>query len=100
MKKKNKAPSAQDFFTEFGKKVYTLMYEIDREYFDISALGSALSIEEIDRLQKLQMSRTKLANNKIELLYELLETLKHAKEKNELSLEEVIRRKREQKKMP
>lgn len=100
MKKKNQAPSAQDFFTEFGKKVYTLMYEIDREYFDISALGSALSIEEIDRLQKLQMSRTKLANNKIELLYELLETLKHAKEKNELSLEEVIRRKREQKKMP
>ena len=100
MKKKDKAPSAEDFFTEFGKKIYTLMFEIDREYFDISALGSALSVEEIDRLQKLQMSRTKLANNKIELLYELLETLKHAKEKSELSLEEIIRRKRDQKKMP
>lgn len=97
MKKKDRAPIASDFFTEFGKKVYTLMYEIDREYFDISALGSALSVEEIDRLQKLQMSRTKLANNKIELLYELLDTLKNAKEKSELSLEEIIRRKRNQK---
>lgn len=100
MKKKNEAPSTQDFFSEFGKKVYALMCEIDREYFDVSALGAALSIEEIDRLQKLQMSRAKLANNKIELLYELLETLKHAKGKSELSLEEIIRRKRDQKKMP
>lgn len=100
MKKKNKAPDAEDFFTEFGRKVYRLMYEIDREYFDVSALGSALTVEEIDRLQKLQMSRAKLANNKIELLYELLDTLKNAKEKNELSLEEIIRRKRDQKKMP
>ena len=87
----------EDFFTEFGKKVYGLMDSLEREYFDISALGSALSLEEIDRLQKLQMSRSKLANNKIELLYELLETLKNAKEKSELSLEEIIRRKRNQK---
>lgn len=97
MKKKDKAPSVSDFFTEFGRKIYGLMLEIDREYFDISALGSALSLEEIDRLQKLQMSRAKLANNKIELLYELLDTLKNAKEKSKLSLEEIIRRKRNQK---
>ncbi len=97
MKKKDKAPGAEDFFTEFGRKIYGLMLEIDREFFDISALGSALSVEEIDRLQKLQMSRAKLANNKIELLYELLDTLKNAKEKSELSLEEIIRRKRNQK---
>ena len=97
MKKKGQAPKVEDFFTEFGKKVYGLMDSLEREYFDISALGSALSVEEIDRLQKLQMSRSKLANNKIELLYELLETLKNAKEKSELSLEEIIRRKRTQK---
>ena len=97
MKKKGQAPSADDFFSEFGKKVYRLMQDLEREYFDISALGSALSVEEIDRLQKLQMSRAKLANNKIELLYELLETLKHAKKKSELSIEEIIRQKRNQK---
>ena len=98
MKRKGTAPKPEDFFTEFGRRIYALMLSIERDYFDISTLGAALSIEEVDRLQKLQMSRSKLANNKIELVYELLDTLKNAKEKKELSLEEIIAKKRSGKK--
>ena len=89
----NVLPSEDDFFTEFGKRIYRLMRSFDGE-FDISRLGEGLTVEEVDRLQKLRMSREALADNKLETLLEFIEALRASNDKNELSLEELIAQKR------
>lgn len=83
-----------EFFTEFGKKIYRLMRSHEGE-FDISSLGEALSVEEVDRLQSLRMSREALADNKIETLLEFIDILRASTGKNELSLEDLIAQKRQ-----
>ncbi len=83
----------EEFFTEFGKKVYRLMRSHEGE-FDISCLGETLSVEEVDRLQSLRMSREALADNKIETLFEFIGVLRASVGKNEISLEELIAQKR------
>jgi len=86
-----------EFFTEFGKKIYRLMCSHEGE-FDISCLGEALSVEEVDRLQSLRMSREALADNKIETLLVFIDVLRSSARKNELSLEDLIAQKRQKNK--
>ena len=55
MEKKGIAFSSDDFFTSFSKKIVALMLSFEGRPFDISSLGTELSVEETDRLTKLKM---------------------------------------------
>ncbi len=94
MQKKGMPLTEDVFFTEFGRKVARAILSFEGASFELSSLGADMTVEENDRLQRLKMSRQQLANNKFELLAELFATLGDAKEKDSLSLEEIIRRKR------
>lgn len=85
----------EDFFTEFGRKVYERMLSFEGESYDISRLGESLTVEEVDRLTLLKMNREALTDNSEELLKSLTEALRQAVHKESLSLEELIRQKRE-----
>ena len=87
----------EDFFTEFGKKIYRLMLLTEGE-FDLSSLGETLTVEEVDRLQSIRIAREALADNKIETLVAFIDALREAKGKNDLSLEDLIAQKRRQNK--
>lgn len=89
------APPPEIFFTAFGRKIYERMLSFEGENFDISRLGESLTVEEVDRLTELKMRREALTDNTEALLYSLLEALRDATRKNELSTEELIRQKRE-----
>ena len=54
-----------------------------------------MTVEEVDRLTELRMRREALTDNTEALLSSLLETLRGATRKKELSTEELIRQKRE-----
>lgn len=86
----------EDFFTEFGKKIYRLMTSVEGE-FDISTLGETLAVEEVDRLQSLRLRREELADNKIETMIGFIDVLRSVKDIKELSLEELIAQKRKKK---
>ena len=87
----------EDFFSDFSKKIYGLMKASESE-FTLSSLGEALTVEEIDRLQKLRLHREELSDNKIETLEEMIEKLRTSANQKELSLEELIAQKRKKSK--
>ena len=62
--------SAEDFFTEFGRRVFELMSDMERgsDGFSFSALGAGLSPDEMGRLVWLQQDRQALQNNGKEVL--------------------------------
>ncbi len=93
--KAGKKPAPEEFFSEFGRKIYTRMLDFGGGYFDISALGETLSVEEVDRITSLKRSREMLADNRIELFWELFDRMREAMRKDSLTTEEIIRRKRE-----
>ncbi|MBR2986790.1 MAG: DNA primase [Clostridia bacterium] len=93
MKNRNIVLLPEDFFTEFSRKIFTSMVSFESE-FDISLLGESLTVEEVDRLQKLRMHREELSDNKIETLTALIGVLKDSAGKKELTLEELIASKR------
>ena len=97
MKNRGYSLTEDDFFTEFGKKIYRAMLSFEGE-FDISSLGESLAVEEIDRLQSLRMAREELADNKIETMFGFVDALREATAKKELSLEDLIASKRKKNK--
>ena len=71
--------SADDFFTDFGRRVFTAMTE-GEGMTNISLLAEQFSPDEISRITKMQVDRTQLTRNGREVLLDNIRTLKREKE--------------------
>ena len=98
MEKKGIAFSSDDFFTSFSKKIVALMLSFEGRPFDISSLGTELSVEETDRLTKLKMDREKLTDNSLQLLTEIYGKMVEDVRRSEMTADEIIKKKREKRK--
>ncbi len=98
MEKKGIAFSSDDFFTSFSKKIVALMLSFEGRTFDISSLGTELSVEETDRLTKLKMDREKLTDNSLQLLTEIYGKMVEDVRRSEMTADEIIKKKREKRK--
>lgn len=98
MRKKGTLPLESDFFTEFGKKVFSLMSELSMtDNFSDSMLGESLTPDEMSRLEKIKITRRQVTSNTIEILYDCLETLKRARSADEKDVGDIIKEKRKKK---
>jgi hypothetical protein len=96
LKNKDKLPSVEDFFTAFGKKVYSLILEQwDGEVFHESVLGESLSPDEMSRLVKMKLARQRLTRNTVEVLLECYHTLLESTSQNTLDIDDILSQKRE-----
>lgn len=69
--------SDADFFTEFGKKVFNSVFEIESQgAFDLGMLGEYFTPEEQGRIMRMQLSRSQLTDNGYEVFCESVESLK------------------------
>lgn len=82
-----------DFVTAFNRKVYEKMLSLGKG-FDIGLLGEDLSADEVSRVVKYTISRQDLSDNGMNVIAQCVDKLKKNREKEELSLEELIARKR------
>ncbi len=82
-----------DFVTDFNRRVYSKMKELGSG-FDIGLLGDDFSQEEISRIVRNSVSRQSLTDNGEKVLFECISKLKNLKQKESLSLEELIASKR------
>lgn len=99
MKKKDALPPEDVFFTEFGKKVYSLMRELSKEEsFSEAMLGEELTPDEMSRLESIKMTRRQVGANTIEILLDCFETLKSASASKDRDIADILREKRKQKK--
>lgn len=87
---------AEDFVTEFNRRVFEKMAELGSSY-DIGLLGDTFTQEEISRIVRNSVSRQALTNNTIDEVRRCLERLRTLKNKESLSLEELIASKRKKK---
>ncbi len=87
------ALSEDDFVTEFNRRVYVKMKELGKS-FDIGLVGEDFSQEEISRIVRNSVSRQSLTENGTKVLDECISRLKKLKQKENLSLEELIASKR------
>ena len=85
--------SADDFVTEFNKRVFEKMAELGSD-FDLGLLGEAFEQDEISRIVKNSVSRQSLTENNIKVVSDCLTRLRSIKQKENLSLEELIASKR------
>ena len=63
--------------------------------FEAGMLGEVLSVEEMDRLALLKQNRSKLQNNNLSVLADSISRLREATAKKELSIEEILGKKRQ-----
>ncbi|MBQ9099065.1 MAG: DNA primase [Clostridia bacterium] len=79
------ALTPEDFFTDFGKRVFTRVMEMENsaDGFHFSALGEYFSPDEVGRLVKLQQDRQSLANNDESVLAAAAEALRDKREKRQ-----------------
>ena len=82
-----------DFVTDFNRRVYMKMLKLGAG-FDIGLLGEEFSQDEISRIVRNSVSRQSLTDNGKKVLDECIERLKKLKQKESLSLEELIASKR------
>lgn len=69
--------SEADFFTEFGKRVFNAIMEIDKNpVFEPSLLGEFFTPEEQGRIMRLELSRRDLSDNGRTVFEESIATLK------------------------
>ena len=95
LRRKGKLPEADDFFTEFGKKVYKLMLELSADgVFSPEMLGEGLTVEEMSRLEKLRIERRSVSNNTVEVFQDCYDTLKSAVSERTDDIDEILKRKR------
>lgn len=85
---------AEDFVSEFSRRVFLAVTEAG-DGFDIGLLNSAFSEAEMSRIIKMQIARDGLTVNE-RLFSDSIATLKEAGKKNELSIEDIINKKRKQ----
>ena len=91
---KGKLPNPSDFFTEFGKKVFSLMLDLSTDGFNESMLGESLTPDEMSRLEKIKMSRRQVGTNTTEILLDCIKTLVDAQRKNNRDIADIIEEKR------
>ncbi len=93
--KKGRPISADEFVTEFGKKICSAMLELAKSgSFDESLLGQTLSVDEMDRLSKLRLARYNLVDNTIDVLFSCRDTLCDAAADKTLDINQIIEKKR------
>ncbi len=97
LEKKGFILTEDSFYSDFAKKVFRAMHSLGDEY-DFAMLGEMLSVEEMERLFKWKKDREALPDNKIETLIDLIDVLKNAMERDQMSLEDIIAQKRKKNK--
>ena len=85
--------SEDDFITDFNKRVFRKMIQLSSG-FDLGLLGDDFSQDEISRIVKNSVSRQSLTENNIDVLRDCFNRLRSIKQKESLSLEELIASKR------
>ncbi|MBQ8288289.1 MAG: toprim domain-containing protein, partial [Clostridia bacterium] len=87
-----------DFFTAFGKKVFTSLAErIQDPSFEAGMLGEVLSVEEMDRVAELRQNRSRLQQNSLTVLQDSITRLRETSGRHEQSLEDILSKKRRKK---
>lgn len=64
-----------DFLTEFGKRVFAAFMAFE-DHFDIGMLSETFSQDEVSRIVKMQVDRSKLTKNDLAVLQDHIKTLK------------------------
>ena len=77
------ALSTDDFMTEFGRRVFEAMMTLEQSEggFSKAMLGQFFSIEEIGRIERIELDRRQLANNDRAVFLSCLDALKREREK-------------------
>ena len=94
-----------DFFTELGKRVFAFLKKaFEEDNSRLIGLGETFDPDEMGRITKMKTSRMSLTDNSVSVLLDSIETLKKSlnaktSEKSDTidSLNEILRRKREDK---
>ncbi len=68
-----------DFITEFGKRVFTALASFE-DRFDIGMLSETFTQDEVSRIVKMQVDRSKLTKNDLAVLQDHVKTLKSESE--------------------
>ena len=82
---KSELLSEDDFITDFSRRVFSTMRELENSEggFSKALLGQFFSIDEIGRIEKMEIDRRALARNDREVLISCIDGLKNEKLKNE-----------------
>lgn len=83
-----------DFVTDFNRRVYEKMLSLGKG-FDIGLLGEVFRPDEVSRVIKYTVSRQGLTDNGMKVVAQCVEKLKKSREKEGLSLEDLIAKKRQ-----
>lgn len=76
--------AAEDFFTDFGKRVFGAIAENDKDgTFSLSVLGQYFTPEEEGRITRMQLSRSELSDNGAEVFAESVAALRRERLANE-----------------
>lgn len=77
------ALAEDDFVTGFGRKVFDVLMELERseEGYSRAMLGQYFNIDEISRIEKIEVERSRLSRNDREVLDAAISNLKKQKEK-------------------
>ena len=75
---------ADDFVTDFGRRVFEAMLELERGEggFSKAMLGQSFTPDEMGRIEKIEISRRNLARNDTEVFSSLISGLKNEKRSN------------------
>ncbi len=76
---------AEDFMTEFGRRIFAAMMTLEQSEggFSKAMLGQFFTIEEIGRIERIELERRQLANNDRTVLISCIEALKQENEKKQ-----------------
>lgn len=88
--RKNLSP--EDFFTDFGRDVYTKLCELGDEY-EFGALNGVFSEAQMSRITQMRVAREGIENG-INVLSECVSTLKKAKSLKDMDINDIIESKR------
>ena len=96
VKDKVYALEPDDFFTEFGKKIFeeTIKLYDGESNFDYGLLGSVFSPDEMGRITAIVLKRDKLSSNGEKELSDCINVLKKEKNRDSLSLDDLLAEKR------
>ncbi len=91
---------AEDFFTQFGKKIFEKAMELYEEStsFDYGMLGSEFTADEMGRITAIVLKRNNLSQNGEKELVDCIDVLKKEKNKQSASLADIINAKRNENK--
>ena len=90
--------SSEDFVTEFGKRVFNTLCELENgeSGFSKALLGQYFTIEEMGRIEKIEIDRRMLARNDRDVFVSCIEGLKNESRKAEESNDPYLELKRKQ----